>query len=500
MMNSEKHWTIGQGEWLQDDEAQRFYLMSHQGRKLNKKSQDLLPLTVGAHTHATISNDKPCSSGAYPFEFEHCPFCGDKLYSLPEDKDQRWIPPYGTGDGLRILKHPGFAFQQVSPKAVEFPLPRSSGFFTFVVERLGTHNATLLALDRSNGGIDVFAPHTREWVSLEPCGTIDDALHLPDWSWSLACDSSSGNGFCWPTAAGPCWVEIDWTELKYHITPGPGRCIGGAASLDKRIYVPTLDNDRFVVQVFDPQKREWSAILLEGQCPRADEYMSVPVVDGARKRIHWVGASGRLTLRQENSEIKLTWRPWETDAHPCHALPQYGPPYLDRVRNRYWQLCFDDHDQAYRFYEIEGDEHTDIHDEMEGDILSTGDVSFSKDHDYWQAPWDTPSDERADNIRLPLLQFRMSDKQSVVVVASLSGEQLINDLFESKQEHLIQFSLESRNDLSRKLQLPEVLKAKHPWQCKVFLFEDCLHLYVPDRLKCYRWPLNVNESRPAGKP
>lgn len=496
MMNSEKDWIIGLGSWLQDDEAQRFDLISYQGKKLSKKSQQLLPLTIGARIHTTISNDKPCSNGVFPFEFEHCPFCGNKLQTLPEDKYWRWTPPYGAGNGLRIIEHPGFSYHQVIPKAVEFPLPRSSGFFTFVVERLGTRNATLLALDRSNGGVDVFDSHTRQWVSLEPCGVIEDTLQLPDWSWSLACDSKLGNGFCWPTTTGPYWVEIDWEELQYHITLGPGRCIGGAASLDKRIFVPTLDNDHFGVHVFDPQQRRWSVIPLEGQGPHIGENVSVPIVDTARSRIHWVGASGRFTLRQENNENKLNWRPWETDAHPCHALPEYGPPYLDRVRNRYWQLCFDDHDQAYRFYEIEGDEHTDKHDEMEGDMLSTGDASFSKEHDYWQAPWDSPSDERAEGIRLPLLQFRESDKQSAVVVARLFCEQLISELFERTQEsHLIRFSLESRNDLPHALELSEVLKAKRPWECKAFLFEDYLHIYVPDRLKCYRWPLNAGVAR-----
>jgi hypothetical protein len=292
-------------------------------------------------------------------------------------------------------------------------------------------------------------------------------------------------------------VDVDWADLTFRVTQGPGKCIGGAASLDGRIYVLTREGDSHVAQAFEVEKRQWSPIGLEGQGPHAGEYVGVPIVDAARNRIHWIGASGRFTLVCEKSRSALRWRPWETDAHPCHALPHYGPPYLDRVRNRYWQLCFDDHDQTYRFYEIEGEESTDKHDDMEGDLLTTGDASFSKKYDYWEAPWDAPGGEAAQSIRIPLLQLCGNDKRSAVVVTRLMSEHLISELFHERQNdaHLLTFSVESRNELPVPLKVNELLKSKRPWECKAFLFENCLHIYVPDRLKCYRWSFDTADSQ-----
>ena len=437
-----EEWVFGESTWLQDSDRKRFFLTRHAGKDVQPIARPLLPHTMGARVHPVSHGE---CSGVFPGEFEYCPFCGEKLRSV-DPEPFAWLPPYGPGDGLRVFNRIGLPSEQI---ANEFPLPNGNGSLAFLVDRVGTQHPVLLALNRSAGHISVFDSVGAMWIELEHGigSRLEDDRNLPEWSWAVASISGTGGGLCWPTLAGPVWVEFDWLDRSWTTTKSEGRCVGGAARLGNRVFAPVIWNDAIVMQSFSSVTRHWTKTPMTGEGPPTTEFLSLPLVDQANSRIHWVTRTGRITLRlSDDQSLHLQWRPWETDSHPCHAVQEYGPPYLDRVSTRYWQFCFDDHDQAYRYYELEGEEAVDRQDEIDGDRLTTGGVSFSQQYEFWRAPWDTPSNDLCDEIRIPLLQFDAGKKGLAIIAVRVATNQLIKELFESADAHMVAFSVEFRND------------------------------------------------------
>ena len=265
---------------------------------------------------------------------------------------------------------------------------------------LGAKFPVLIAFDRTTGQLDYFSPAQEKWIHLILApGCRVGENHLPNWSWSAAfLGGKNLPGFAVPSREGPVWINIDWQNSTCTPVSGEGESIGGAASLVNRIFIPVLVGDSIAVQNFNFETSKWEQIgspaPIGGDQSGEGHYFSVPIVDEGRRTIYWVGIGGLATFDLTNG--RCMWRPWETDAYACQAVPQLGPPYRDTAGNL-WQICYNLDDNAFRYYKLSGDESD--REDVDGGRFSSGVSCFSKPYDLWEKPWAKVDTKRYDKAK-----------------------------------------------------------------------------------------------------
>jgi hypothetical protein len=497
-------WELHSGHWVQDDKKKCFEIADPATNKIygNQLGLDII---YGAKYHEIVESG--CGR-FFPPEFDYCSFCGKKL-AVGEYQSDIWVPPFGGGRGLRLVSEriqidSIDIRQENNLKWVDqdrdiLSLPRPRGDYEFVVASLGTKSPVLVAFDRTTGLLDYFCPtgiSGKNWLSLTPAsGCRVGESKLPNWSWSAALIRGK-SGFAIPTEEGPVWLFIDWENAKYTPETGHGECIGGAATLENQVFIPVLVDNSITIQSFDFAARQWKQaaepiqnlmLQSEGEC-----YFSVPIVDEWRRILYWVGITGLLTL--DLTKHSCWWRPWETDLHPCRAVPQLGPPYQDQAGN-FWQICYDDYDEsqeerAFRYYKLSGDE--SHREDVDGGRFSSGFSCFSKLYDFWETPWlkIDKRQEQAKTIRVPLLCLNEETKTTIVAnFGKGSILPILEILKDSGKTYPIELQIERPNDLPIKLKMHNVFNLNSPWELRLFIYQHHLFVYSMKEAVCYKWRL-----------
>lgn len=504
-MGDKPIWKLHSGDWVQDDEKKCFNILD---RDIGKVQENQLGLDIisGAKSHITAESN---CGGFFPPEFSYCSFCGKDL-ACGENQSIVWMPPFGNGSGLRLAAERIDATSIPTMKQENnirwidrdkdvFPLPRQRGDYEFIVAPLGTKSPVLIVFDRTTGLPDYYSPagvDGKKWISLPPTsGRRVGESKLPNWSWSAALVSGKA-GFAVPTVAGPVWLALDWRNGKCIPELGQGECIGGAASLENQVFIPTLVEGAIAIQSFDFSTSQWKQagasvqefVLKSGE----DRYFSVPIVDAGRRIIYWMGVAGLLTF--DLTVYSCSWRPWETDAYPCRAVPELGPPYQDPAGN-FWQICYDDYDEsqqerAFRYYKLSGDESD--REDVDGGRFSSGISCFSKPYDLWEKPWVKidKRQEQSKTIRAPLLCL---DEESKATVTANFGKGSIAPLLEvlrdKGKKYQTELRIESPHELPIELRMPHAFNIHTPWELRLFIYQHYLYAYSIDEAICYKWRL-----------
>ena len=491
-------WELHSGYWIQDDKTKRFEIADPDTKKICN-NQFGLDVIVSAKWHSVSESD---CKGFFPPEFTNCPFCG-KFLNGSKLKNDIWIPPFGDRSGLRLLSRPNQLSQSfkenryiLHDKEV-FRLPRSSGDYQFIVASLGAKLSVLITFDRTTGLLDYYSPAQEQWISLDTSsGRRIGRNHLPNWSWSVALvNDNISPGIAIPTKEGPVWVTIDWANKKYASVIGQGECIGGAATLETMVFVPILIGNSIAINYFDPKTSQWAQIgdLIKKWDYETEEgrYFSVPIIDLGRQVVYWIGSRGLITLDVPNQVSK--WRPWETDAFPCRAIPELGPPYRDSSGDL-WQLCYDTEDPngAFRYYKLSGDEN-DREDARSG-AFSSGISCYTLYYDLWYNPWEKIDErlfEKAKQIRVPLLCLDDGESKSTITVHFDSGIMLplLKLIEDKKKKYTIELRIESPNDPFIELKTENAFNTNAPWDLKIFIYRECLYVYSAENNVCYKWRL-----------
>lgn len=488
------------GDWAQDDEKKRFDILDRKTGKI-QSNQFGLDIISGAKWHCATESD---CGGFFPTEFVHCPFCGINLV-FGENHNDVWVPPFGSANGLRLLD------KQINAASIStekentvrwvdqdkdiFSLPRLRGNYEFIVAPLGTKISVLVAFDRTTGALDYFSPAGlggKKWITLTPApGRRVAESKLPNWSWSASFVSGK-TGFAVPTNEGPVWIALDWENGKFTPAFGQGESIGGAATLNNEVFIPVLVSGTIAICSFDFDGFRWEQIgepVRDGVQESGEaRYFSVPIVDAGRHVIYWIGLDGLLTFNLTNRSCG--WRPWETDAFPCVAVPELGPPYRDPFGN-FWQICYDRQDDAFRYYKLSGNESD--REDVDGGRFSSGLSCFSKPYDLWEKPWakvDTKRHDKAKFIRAPLLCLDEESKTSVTV---FFGKGVISPLLEIVRDrgktYQASLRIESPIDLPIELRMHNAFNLHTPWELRLFVYQNYLFAYSIEETVCYKWRL-----------
>ncbi len=513
-------WQFNNASWDQDDSSCRFALRALNGLPCKPGPVAPLDLLLGAKKHP--SSSQPCAQGFFPAEFSFCPSCSSPLLETRVGEAGSWIPPYGAGNGLRVLAGE-FKAGAAAASGEEFVLPAPMGNFAFAATRMGGKKRLLLALERELGQLWVYHPeHEHPWSQLE--GRIG-ACALPNWSWSMACDAAE-SGCAVPTQDGPAWVSIDWASNQLVVDRGTGTSVGAPVRLKDLVLAPTLKADQFSVLLRRQGDSQWSdcAALSDPSCVapqlrrRAEQLavLGIPVVDEIRLVAYWPCRGGYVKVSYPEGAATASWsfRPWTSTARPATALLEIGVPYRKTgSRPGLWQLC-EDFDPTSRdgilnkIIKFDGDEGVDSEVVECGQFLTTGRSSFSWLYDHW-------SDVHQRNLnigeqlelRYPLLQF--GDKGLVLLAKVRPWEDkedmgLFTDILSSRSSSattFVRFVIQGPGTPEKALQAKGVdgvdgtpgslfcLPVAQLAEVNAFVYNDQLHLHFGADNSCFRWPL-----------
>lgn len=518
-------WDFKNSSWEQDDDAQTFRLTYLNGRQFATESVAPLALLVGAKKHPVQRKGRMCSLGVYPSEFSFCPYCGEKLDSTEDRTSSPWIPPYGSGSGLKVLPDELKIASMVECEGQPFAIPSMNGRFSFCSVFLGAKQRLLIALERDLGKISVHQTGANgKWRDFDGKTGADG---LPDWSWSIATDVAE-TGLAIPGVDGPAWITIDWVTSSLVIDRGVGRSVGGVVRLGDFLLAPVLRGDSFFVLYRKDGDPKWSecntsfdTLVVAAQLRRQQDHAAcfgVPVIDDTRMIAYWPGRGGYVKVAQSNTANELTWefRPWETDEHPATALIELGPPYLKTgSRSGFWQLCVD-YDPSRRdkwvnkIIKFDGDEHVDSEVLEYGQFVSTGRASFTWLYDLWNDVhrYDSNAGEQTE-LRYPLMQFGVKGFVLVAKVLrwpsredmGLYSEILFNRL--EKASVFVRLVIEGAGIPEKALYAVGVdggqesrgslfrISLSHLAELTVFVYDAHLYIYFPEENKCFGWPLEM---------
>lgn len=527
-MESLPKWHLDSGMWIHDEKKRRFI-----------HEQDGKETDIEVRWHP--ETDSGCGK-VFPPEFRYCPFCREELSwkessktevrtpggvdkaieKVPVEKSLfirsgEWTPPFGHGVGLRLvgksidISYLDEVAKRERPIASEtdvFALPKGAGDFVFLVatipfqcekmiETLGSTEA-LVAFDRNAGDLYCHGPRNEKkgWISFRsPKDYKIGENNLPAWSWSAALSADQTvPGFAIPTSDGPVWIGFDWNRGR--IVPVAGRecCIGGAARWKTDIFIPTASDGGVSIQKFDFEKKQWAAIgnpVSQALHPVHEagekQIFSVPVVED-RNILHWIGVHGLLSFDPRSGH--LSWRPWKTGHASCRAIPEFGPPYRD-IEGNFWQICYDDQDEVFRYYRLNGDE-GDWQD-VDGGRFSSGLSCFSRYYDYWKTPWakiDIQREEKAESFRAPLLCL---DEQSLYTVTAVFGKDSTKPILKIVNDRETEFPVALRIERPEapciEFDTDGVLNFSTPWDFRLFVYGGFLYAYLNAKDGCRKWRL-----------
>jgi hypothetical protein len=523
-------WSFKDSSWEQDERAKSFKIQSIFGQKCDTDPAAPLGLLIGAKQHPVTGVS--CGLGVYPFEFKHCPFCGSPLLDTPDTMADSWIPPYGSGNGLKLFPmKPVFDKRAGLPdtKSRQVALPSRDGRFAFCSTKLFAQQRLLVALQRDSGQLWVFRQGEEQpWKALAGKAGGDT---LPVWSWSLAADGPE-SGLCIPTDQGPAWITVNWGSSSLQVDRAAGRSVGGAVRVGQYLLAPVLREEDFAVVCRKEGAFAWSdcsAISDPAQVlpqlrrtPDQEAFLGIPVVDENKLLAYWPCRGGYVRVSVGDSSTGLTWelRPWETDTHPATALLELGPPYRRTgTRSGFWQLC-EDRDPSVRdgivnkIIKFDGDELIDSEVVKCGQFLTTGRASFSWGDDYWNDihKHNSRLSEQVE-LRFPLLQFGENGQAIIAKLAPWDGRDelgVFSDIFFNralKATSFVRFVVEGAGVPEKALYVEGVdgvpggtagslfrVKVAELPEISAFVYGDAMYLYFPETNDCYSWPLELLEG------
>jgi hypothetical protein len=528
-------WRFKDASWEQDELKNSFKLHSISGRSCNSVQIAPIELLLGAKLHP--ENGLDCARHKYPTEFQFCPVCQARLFEVEGPCREIWIPPYGAGTGMKIIKGSD-TLRQFSIKDVHvqkhhlakpFPLPGRDGTFSFCSIMLGAKHRMLFALQRDIGRLWVYRnDEDDKWGIIDGVFGTDS---LPGWSWSIATDKSE-SGICAPTDNGPVWMTVDWISNRIQVNQTKARSIGAPMRVGEYLFAPVARDGRFAMVYRKEGEADWmdcpstcdpSEVIAQlKRKPDQLPYFGIPYFNKNKNTAYWSCRGGyvSVTVPEYASGVEWKFRTWETDEHPATALIELGPPYRTTGSEAgFWQLC-EDVDQSVRegvvnkIIKIDGDEHIDFKRIQCGEFVSTGRSSFSWGYDYWDdiTKLNSSMPEQSE-LRYPLLQFGDNGMILIAKVTPWEGRDelgVFTELFYNRNLNVlttVRLVLEGAGVPERPLFAEEVdgvvtrnigsffrISLSRLPELRAFIYNQMLCVHFPENNSCFSWPIEITEK------
>ncbi len=493
-------------------------------------------------THPPVAGctlDKP--GALFPAEFGYCPECGTALLEPTEAAPEPWIPPYGPGDGSKLIKHRlGQQSDLQAGSGEQVALPFQSAQLRFLVAKMGGKQRQLLALDPESRRIAVFNPQAKgQWHEIR---SDLQATHLPDWAWTVALDHTE-NCLAVVDRSGLLWLKPDWNSSKLQTLHRiEGRALAGPGTLSEASGKAVDASDVICVPMRKSSATGASIDVLCWWCGTAapgspsqgwaeaplpdvphDEEFGQPMRTGKRSMC-WPGRKGVLRVELSHSKEPLaSWDAWKKEAgdESVTGLPELGPAWQDG-RRRLLQQCKHEKktvkgtDTSIRLHSIDAMAMQDCINMPYGEVLSSGKAAFSQLHNHWLQPDEyRDTDMEANDIRIPILQFSQQEgRPGLVLTAHIKTKPRDTRAFSAIMAGASKTSSRAGN-ASFQLEISDAntgpqwlaVQGTDTWETnasaltatEAVIYDNHLWVFIPDeKMQILRWPIALGATNSNG--
>lgn len=472
--NRDYAWSVDDQHWVQTAQG-AFTLQKIAGQPVAEDAD--LDFVAGARR-------APDGEGFLPAAFSHCPRTGQALVAITQDPSRRWLPPYGTGSGRRVVdgncaldgaertlealrrKIAASATPTLNDHVRTVPTPRKNGL-NFLVANLGGHREALFALDRE-GGLFLWQSRAEQWQTLLPQGAPIGRCDLPNWAWGVALrEHGTQQRLILAGGEGACEVSVDPVSGRYQLQRHAGTALAAPGSLETRVLVPQRLADGRMCLV-ERTADGWLEHPIEG-ADASLAGLSAPLSQPSLRRLLWIGVEGYLSVRLGEG-VHAQWQRWPDDAK---AAPEYGPPFVDGYGT--WQaLIAEGRPFCLRLDSEERKESLSR--------LGTGHLNF-RFNVRLDTPWaenDEYTNPTTREVIYPFVEFSDSRHLLSFCVRETSG---LQKFFADDQAIDTEYRLERIGEPPLRM----LLKVARPWNAQWFFFDNALWLYIDSSGALYRW-------------
>jgi len=392
-----------------------------------------------------------------------------------------WLPPYGTGTGLRFINKSFSLSSNVASNGAEGEFKVShlpiAGMYSFLAVSKDGHPEVCLAIPRRNGALAVSFSHLQGNLNWEIFETDLDHHALPSsnlsldaWSAAVLANKDENLRLLIPSDEGPCFIDIDFVNGRYTTELAKGRCLGGVAKIQSSAYVPVVRNGKLEIACIEGEG--WTYRTPDGDAPDDALSFGCPIVLEPMRKAIWVSKGGYLLMERG----RISFNVWPTG---WTAKTEFGPPFENA--EGYWQLCFNPSMETFKYaYLLIEKSRVDIR-SVDGPRMNTGKLCVSKKSIYKNAPWDEPEQFGKEPFIIPLLQSSDNLFYLGVTVEKSPETVSMTSLIESYENYHF--------NLREKFSAVPLMTGRGPtpWRASFFIFGDLLNFYSESQGQIFSW-------------
>lgn len=396
-----------------------------------------------------------------------------------------WLPPYGTGTGLRFINK-GFSLStSVAQNGAEIEFNIShlpiAGMYSFLVASKAGHPSICLAIPRRNGALAISFSHSEANLKWEIFETDLDHHALPgsnlaldSWSAAILDSKDESLSLLIPSDDGPCVVDIDLDKRKYATELAEGRCVGGVARIQSNAYVPVFRNGKLEIACI--KSGVWTYWALDEYTLADVPGFGCPIVLEPIRKVIWVSRDGYILMERG----QISFNAWPTG---WSAKTEFGP--LFENAEGYWQLCFNPSMDTFKYgyirIEKSRDETMPEVRSVDGPRMNTGKVCVSKKSIYKNTPWGEPEQFGKEPFTIPLLQSPDDLLYLGVVIEKAPETVSMTSVIESDEN--FNFNVRAKSS-----GMPLMTgRGKMPWRSSFFIFGHRLNFYSETQGEICSW-------------
>jgi uncharacterized protein YegL len=392
-----------------------------------------------------------------------------------------WLPPYGTGTGLRFVNKSFSLSSNVASNGAEIEFKVShlpiAGMYSFLAVSKDGYPAVCLAIPRRNGALAVSFSHLEGNLNWEIFETELDHHALPSsnlsldaWSAAVLANKNENLRLLIPSDEGPCVVDIDFVKRRYTTELAKGRCLGGVAKIQSSAYVPVFRNGKLEIACI--KGGGWTYWTPDGNAPADALSFGCPIVLEPMRKAIWVSKDGYLLMERG----RVSFNAWPTG---WVAKTEFGPPFENA--EGYWQLCFNPSMETFKYaYLLIEKSRVEIK-SVDGPRMNTGKLCVSKKSIYKNAPWGEPEQFGKEPFIIPLLQSSDNLLYLGVNIEKSPETVSMTSLIDSYENY--HFNIREKSSA-----VPLMTgRGPTPWRASFFIFGDLLNFYLESQGEIYSW-------------
>ncbi len=441
------------------------------------------------------SKESHCLHHVLSGQFDFCPGCCSALETLSpviSPTFSHWLMPMGMVSCVDPIGHSALYTQQrvvlsqVDQAELDAPMRLPvpiSGEYRFLVANFGFHDRRLLAVDVKTHTIFVLDPEHNHWHRMQDHdGLLMDSA-LPAEVWGMAVVHPLYSDRCYFCCLnGVVEVRINlFTQTFSSRVLVAGLAKSAPIIKGNTLYLLLERSDGLQIFHYDLLAAKVSGELVpcaENPCP--EPYFSAVHDD---HEIVWLSKNHQLRAHFAGDQPTCSILSWGIGLEP---VPEFGPSVF--FHHRYWQLCFDNLQDAYCYVRVGADNSTERH-ITPSPRISTGLTHFQDAKNFQRGePWFVCSHSNdSGQMMLPIMEFggnrqeRITGTPSVLSVRLDSTDPLLEVLHKSHRIRCEAVLLGEPDQLLVRLNI------SRPWTIQCFLYDGCLWLYHKELSQISGW-------------